>query len=373
MAQAKMLPLFAALLAIAANPALGETAPGDAVFTVGKYPVDATAHNAVAAKEKALAEGQRAAFRSLLKRLVPVTAYHRLGALSGVEPANLIAGVAVKAERNSSTRYIATLDFGFDPRAVRELLRDEAIPYVDVQAPQVLLVPVYVAPNHGEGAAVPAAFGAAQGSRTWQSVWRGLDLERALVPVALASARSGPPADVLQRAQSDPAAVASVLGAPGGQSAVLAVAEPNLAGKRLNVTLSGQDAVGPFVLRRSFRLDPDDFAYTLELAAVIGLGVLEGRWKAARIGDGDEFGAGAPLEAVQLIVEFRNMREWQEIRTRITGTPGVEDFQVGGLSVRSADVALRYPGGGGRLAQALAAKGLDARNRGGAWLVQWAR
>jgi len=373
MAQAKTLPLLAALLAITANPADGEAASADAVFTVGKYPVDATAHNAVAAKEKALAEGQRAAFRSLLKRLVPVIAYHRLSALSGVEPANLIAGVAVKAERNSSTRYIATLDFGFDPRAVRELLRDEAIPYVDVQAPQVRLVPVYVAPNDGAGAAVPAAFGAAQGSGTWQSVWRGLDLERALAPVVLAPPRSGLAVDVLQRAQSDPAAVASLLGAPSGEPVVLAVAEPDLAGKRLNVTLSGQDAVGPLVLRRSFRLHPAEFAYTLELAAVIGLGVLEGRWKAARIGDGDEAGATAPLEAVQLIVEFRNMREWQEIRTRIAGTPGVENLQVGGLSVRSADVALRYPGGGGRLARALAAKGLDVRSTGGAWQVQWAR
>ncbi len=50
-------------------------APPDAVFTVANYPVEARADNAVAAKDRALADGQQAAFRSLLKRLVPVTAY----------------------------------------------------------------------------------------------------------------------------------------------------------------------------------------------------------------------------------------------------------------------------------------------------------
>ena len=44
----------------------------ETVFTVGNYPVEARADNAVAAKTQALADGQQAAFRSLLKRLVPV-------------------------------------------------------------------------------------------------------------------------------------------------------------------------------------------------------------------------------------------------------------------------------------------------------------
>ena len=59
----------------------------DNVFTVANYPVEAQAENAVAAKEKALAEGQQAAFRSLLKRLIPVTAYARGKRLDRSRPA----------------------------------------------------------------------------------------------------------------------------------------------------------------------------------------------------------------------------------------------------------------------------------------------
>jgi hypothetical protein len=189
--------------------------------------------------------------------------------------------------------------------------------------------------------------------------------------VTLEVPKSAIPADALSAAQSDPEAATAVLGnAATGQPVLLAIAEPDLGARRLNVTLSGRDAVGPFVLRRTYRYDPADFAYTLELAAVIALGTLEGRWKVARIGTGGEAGGVAALEPVRLFVEFRNMREWQEIRSRIAETPGVENFQVASLSVRSADVALRYPGGGGRLAESLAAKGLRLQSTGGSWLVQ---
>src|SRR5262249_30825160 len=75
-------------------------APGESVFTVGNYPVEARADNAVAAKDRALSDGQEAAFRSLLRRLVPVTAFARLKQLPSVRAGDLIEGVKVRSERN---------------------------------------------------------------------------------------------------------------------------------------------------------------------------------------------------------------------------------------------------------------------------------
>ena len=65
-------------------------AAAESVFTVGNYPVEARADNAVAAKDRALNEGQQAAFRSLLRRLVPVTAFARLKQLSTVRAGDLV-------------------------------------------------------------------------------------------------------------------------------------------------------------------------------------------------------------------------------------------------------------------------------------------
>src|SRR5262245_54439214 len=113
-----------ALLLAGALPVLGASKDAK-VFTIGNYPVEARAVDAVTAKERAIADGQKAAFRSLLKRLVPVTAYNRLAALKAVNAAELIEGVAVRSERNSSTEYIASYDFAFQADAVRRLLDNE--------------------------------------------------------------------------------------------------------------------------------------------------------------------------------------------------------------------------------------------------------
>ena len=69
-------------------------------------------------------------------------------------------------------------------------------------------------------------------------------------------------------------------------------------------------------------------------------------------------------------IEFRTLQEWQAIKRQITETPGVEDLQVGGLSGRSVDVAVRFPGGGNQLADSLVSQGLDMREAGGTWIVR---
>ncbi len=131
------------------------------------------------------------------------------------------------------------------------------------------------------------------------------------------------------------------------------------------MALTGRDAVGAFVLKRSYRLSLDDPLYTGELAAVIALGILEGRWKATKFDRGTvSAGFGGALTPVQMIVEFRNLRQWQQMQQRITMLPGLEGMQVGGLSARGADVTVMYPGGPEALAQALTAQGFGVRQFG---------
>src|SRR5262245_15606935 len=111
-AQTLGLAVGAALLALAlarGTPA----AAAESVFTVGNYPVEARADNAVAAKDRALSEGQEAALRSLLRRLTPVTAFPRLRQLSQLRAGDLLEGVKVRAARKSGTHYIADRQCSF--------------------------------------------------------------------------------------------------------------------------------------------------------------------------------------------------------------------------------------------------------------------
>lgn len=340
------------------------SAQDERVFTVGNYPVEARAQDAVAAKEKAIAEGQQAAFRSLLKRLAPVTSYKALAALKTVPAANLISGIAVRSERNSSTSYRASLDFSFDSRQVRELLKQRGIPFLDEQARETAVVLVLRPAGQGGGSGALTA-------AAWREAWTGLDLENGLTPVKLHEPPSSLTPDMMKAAAGNAeAALRSIAVLSKAGQALLAIAEPDVAGRRLTVTLSGVDGVGPFVLKRTWRMDASDPAYAGELAAVVGLRTLEGRWKAVRGRAAPPMAAGGPLQQVQIYVEFRSQREWLALRRQFEEMPGVADFSVGGLSSGAADIALRYPGGGPALATAIGSVGIDLRGSGGSWVAR---
>ena len=357
-------------------------APADTVFTIGNYPVDAADANAVAAKEKALADGQQAAFRSLLKRIVPVTNYKDLTRLKDIKASELISGVAVLSEQNSSTRYIASLDFTYQADAVRGLLQSYGIPFVETQAPVVTLVPVVR--SNGETLASTEA-----SSEVWQQSWSGLDLTHTLTPLKLEAFKSTIHKDtVAMLANGDDSGTRILAGEYGTDKVVLAISEIDTAAKRLNVTLSGRDTVGPLYLKRSYRLPDDDVAYASEFAAVVSLGIIEGRWKAAKaapaISSAAAPGYGGAATAppvwsttaspalgqeVRIVAEFNSLAQWNEIRTQLLETPGVENLAISTVSARSADLALQYPGGAQALANALGGRGLRLIDSGAGWTL----
>lgn len=348
------------LWAVVAGLALGSAAQAsDKVFTVANYPVEASAENAVAAKERAVQEGQEAAFRSLLKRLIPVTAIGRAKQLASVRAAELVEGVRVRSERNSTTDYIASYDFTFQSKAVRDLLRREGIPFTDEQAPPVTIVPAWRS----------AAGAPPKDEAGWTKAWKGLDLDNSLTPVKLQQLRSEVRAETIDAiAAGDGSAMRGLASEYKTEYVLLALAELDAAAGRLNVTLAGRDAVGAFALKRPYRVDAADPAYVRELAAVVAHRILEGRWKAIKARGGGASGAGGDTDLL-IAVEFRGMSEWQDISRKLGATRGVEELEVAGLSARGARVTLRYAEGAEQLAQELARQGLNLRNSGGNWVL----
>jgi hypothetical protein len=347
-----------------AGPVGPVTAANDEVFTVGNYPVDADAANAVAAKQKAMADGQQAAFRSLLKRLVPVTSFDRLKRLSQLKSSGFLEGVSVRSERNSPTRYIASLDFSFRADSVRTVLQQEGIPFVEDQARDIIIVPVV---RNADGSIDTGA-----AARAWTGSWKGLDLEHSLTPVSLQAAKAQIHVDTLKMAvEGRGGAERIVAGEYGSPYVILAIADADAATKRLNVTLSGIDAVGSFTLQRSYRVYDGDTAYAMELAAVVGLGVLEGRWKAHKLpaAGGSSYAPAYSAstsadggEQVSMRAQFQSLSEWSEMRRQLLGLPGVADVRIEAESARGADLTLRFPGGAEELASALYARGLALEN-----------
>lgn len=351
-------------------------AANEKTYTVANYPVEASAQSAVVAKDKAIADGQSAAFRSLLKRIVPVTAYKQLSRIKAASAADLISGFSVRSERNSATDYIASLDFSFHAPAVRALLEREGIPFVDDQAATVTIVPVLRQGN-------PAV--AANDTSLWRRSWAGLDLNHTVTPVKLAELKSVIHSDTVNMLmEGDDNGLRILTQEYATSLVVLAIVEPDLTGKSMVVTLAGHDAVGPLLLKRTYRISDGDVAYASELAAVVALGVLEGRWKAVKSGISTAglnsvVGGDTPVwaatatnggEPVNVVVEFNSPDQWNDMRAQLLDTNGVEAMEIASLTERNAQISMRYPGGASGLAKAVGARGLSLSSIGEIWVLR---
>jgi hypothetical protein len=350
-------------------------ADADAPYTVGNYPVEATAANAVAAKDQALADGQQAALRSLLKRLVPVTAYKQLTRVQDAKAADLVSGVSVRSERNSATTYIASLDFAFQPDAIRSLLSGQNIPFVDQQAPPITIVTVLMQGNP------PTA---SNDSGLWHRAWMGLDLTHTLTPAELKDLKPSIGTDTVSALLAgQDGALQKLKTEYGAGLVVLAVAEPDIAAKKLTVTLAGSDAVGGLLLKQTFRITDGDLDYASQLAAVVSLGILEGRWKAIKTGVAQASSTAQPSDApvwaasttgngedVTLDAQFASSDQWDQIRSQLLDTPGVDALNIGTVSDRDAGITLKYPGGARSLATALGSRGLSLVSTDSGWVLR---
>ncbi|MEL6288454.1 MAG: DUF2066 domain-containing protein, partial [Pseudomonadota bacterium] len=148
-----------------------------------------------------------------------------------------------------------------------------------------------------------------------------------------------------------------------------ASAEPDPTGRRLIVSIAGQDAVGAFHLKRTYPIEDEDLLYSAELATIIGLGILEGRWKAVAADSNSLVAAAGPAEDIVFYVRYAGFGQWQGLRQRLANLPGVETFDTGTVSARGAEVRMRYAGGLTALRQRLARDGLPMGQEGNAWVV----
>ncbi|MBU1211867.1 MAG: DUF2066 domain-containing protein [Alphaproteobacteria bacterium] len=352
-----------AVAIVAGNEAARAADRDEKAYKIANFPIEAKAENAVAAKKIAIADGQSAALRSLLKRIVPVSAYARLRQMAEVDAAQYVEGISVRGEQNSATEYFASLDFKFSADGVRDLLRQNGVPFIDTQAPQTTLVPVVI-----------GADGTLQGSAgAWSKIWNSLDVANALTPLSVSELRPTLHQDVLRGlAEGDDARGMRILAAEyGGSLVVVASAEVDAAQQRLKVSVMGRDATGPINWSRAYRIYDGDSAYAMELAAVVTLGVLEGRWKAAQARQSGGIAAmSQPDSDVRVEVLFDGARDWYRMQSELSGLNGVRDFRVNAVSARSADVSMAYPGGGAGLANALARQGYQMTDSGGRWVLR---
>ena len=145
---------------------------GADLFQVSGIEVDATAGDAVAAREQALLQGQVEGLRRLMRRLVPAGEHGRLPSVGPAAIEGYVQNFEIADEQVASNRYLAQLTVRYEPDAVRELLQRQALGYAETVSEPIVVLPVY------------RPSGGAQlwpdGNPWWQAWIEHLDSERLL-------------------------------------------------------------------------------------------------------------------------------------------------------------------------------------------------
>jgi hypothetical protein len=354
--------IAALVLGLLAPPAALRAAPGDEPFTVRGVDVDVTAASAAAAREQAIAEGQRKAYRMLIQRLTGGADPERAPRPEGADLARLVQGFEVEEERASSVRYVGTLAVSFRPAPVRALLRNAGVRYTDVRSKPVLVLPV------DQTGADPVLW---ERATPWRAAWEAIR-KGGLVPLEI------PPGDAADQADATSAQAAAgdveALGRLGRRYAVRQVAVARLM------------ADGTVQLARAAPGDPLRFegvpvppapadvagqsaaaaaAAALKRAMTAADAVLEQDWARANLVDAGVQGV------IAVRVPIDQLDGFIELRRRLAAVSTVTAARLMSLSRGEALLELHHLGEAQKLRTALAQQNLALNPRRGDAAVPW--
>lgn len=331
-------------------------------FTVRDVGVDVTADNVNIARQQAFADGQREAFQTLLKRLTVQSDWPRLPQVSDDDLNNLVLDVGVDSEKRSSVRYIATLSVRFKPEAVRRLLRDAGIPYVEWRGRPVFVLPVLKTDNG------PVLW---EEANPWRAAWKS-GAAQGLVPLAVPPS---PPAgqgaaDALQAATPNPDVLNGFVQRLGAQDLLIAVAtlapQPDSKTVNLDVVLSGTGPIaGTASGTRSYQGQAGETADAVMHRAVEDI--------AAAINDTYKSGNLLQFDhpaTLHVTAPLSGLPDWIALREKLARSTPVRSYEVSSISQSSASLTLDYVGDQSQLSAVLMQNGLVLSWQEDHWVLQ---
>ncbi len=358
--------LFATFLAFGPGPAgHAQTTPHSSrpvdPFSVSGIAVDASADSAASARPLALADGQRRAFTTLLRRLTLPDDAGRLPRPSEAVLNEVVAGFGIDEERTSPTRYIGKISVTFRADAVRRLLQDNKLPYSETASRPVLLVPVW---QTSEGAKIWEA------DNPWRDAWlKRPEPDSGLVPLGIAPAMTGGPS--LERLYGNPDELRALMRRGGYDDALLVAATlsqaepgPGNAPVRVDLQIQHQGDAAFLGSTESFAATGGTVEETLLSAAIEISRRIETRWKYATVIDLEKQGQ------LSVAAGFDSLADWNKLRTALAAVPIVRKVEVLQLSHRDAQLLLDFYGETAQLGTALAQRNILLQERDGFWAMR---
>lgn len=315
-------------------------------FTVAGVEVDATAKNAVEAREKAFAEAQVKAFTQLAERLMPEDQRAGFKAPDAATISTMINDFEVTQERLSAVRYVGTYTFRFNADYVRQYLNVQGVSYTEIASKPVLVLPFFQ---------VGASQVLWRDNNPWLQAWNRLDQTGGLVPVAVPL---GDVRDVASIGDNEaltyqPAGLADMLDRYGANEAVIVMASQSTGAQGLDVLIYRTDRSQPeYVQTLNIPAGADGNALSdavFDQAVQAVRQTLQKEWKAQTA----VAVTADPQNVLSARVPFTTMQQWVETRNALKRVQGIADMRILSVTPREARVEFVFQGGEDRLRLAL--------------------
>jgi hypothetical protein len=355
----------AALVLFVLLVAGGTAAMAADILAVRPVMVDVTASTASQARDQALAQGQRQAFRRLLESMTLRTDHGRLPNPQQIQ--DFIVDFSVDQEKSSQVRYIASLTVRFKAESIRNLLRQAGLSFAETVAKPTLILPVQTGMQSGESKLW-------DDSNVWLKTWSERQPAFSMSPVQAPIGDSGDMnlIDAARALSYDENRINAMIQRYGASSAVVAELQPSANPKSPGVDIKIlRSALSPPEILSLSPLPREDITQFYRRAAEAVAQSIEEAWKRDNLLAPEVSGAGAGERSGRLVVQvpFSSLNEWIALRDKLGRIPLVRRHDVMAMSRSGAQVALFFAGDRQQLALALAQQDLSLTPAGEGWTL----
>jgi len=113
------------------------------LYTVSNIPIAAELNSAKEARSAAIQNGQTDAFWALMKKMVDPENLQLVPGPTEEEIVDWVQHVSLANEKNTATKYMATLTVRFHENKIRDFLTAHQIPFLTQELPSAVVVPVW--------------------------------------------------------------------------------------------------------------------------------------------------------------------------------------------------------------------------------------
>lgn len=353
--------LLCAFVVIAVAFAIPARAAVD-VYEVSGIAVDVTADTAAAARDQALVDGEREAFRTLLRRLTLRSMRDRLPDLERGSITRFVRDFSVQEEKTSSVRYLAKLTYRFKRDAIRAAMSQNGVPFAETPSKPLLVLPVF------ESAGARSLW---DDPNPWRVAWQELPKSDGLVPLVVpigdlsdiaaigvqqAMNGDGPRLDAIARkyGAADVMVVHGVL----GTDPVSGRSEIRVTGTRYGSVAGMKTIVRNFVADGT-QTEPQLMARAAKEVAV----EVEEEWK------GDNLLRFQEVGVLSAVVPIQALKDWLTVKERLGRVAVVKNADVVVMSRTEVRLTIHYLGNPDQLALALEQADLTLTQSFGNWIL----